>query len=528
MIKTRLNTRGVIALQTVIIIAVLALGAAGGGIIIYNVVADKTEDLAITDDVVEKFTSTKKEKLDVLLDPNNNTPGANLGPEATARPEELEDDEEEDNEDDETEDDELEEEVIQVNNEQEETESGQGEEGATEVRLPQISASSRHTCVIRGTERQVWCWGSNRYGELGNGESGGDTAINVGSSTAIQAIVLEETNVQSVSAGHQFSCALLMDKTIKCWGQNQHGQLGVGTAGGISIIPVQVVGITNAISIIAGRVHTCAVLKDKTAKCWGNNNYGQLGNGVRGGADEYFPTPMTVGGSIPLGNIVSITPGREHTCALLEDKTARCWGNNQRGQLGNGGVNTAPIPNPVTVLESAGGEALGDIKSISVGSNYTCALLEDKTAKCWGSNAQGQLGSDGTSQRRTIPVPVIDTDTAAPLANIMSISLGTHHTCALLEDKTAYCWGNNRQRQLGNGAEDDGLFSPLPVLESTGARQQFQPLANIMSIAAGENHTCALLEDETTRCWGAQKYGQLGNGLQNLNVSRYPVPVLGF
>ena len=537
-LKTRLDTRGVIALQTVIIIAVLALGAAGGGIIIYNTVKDKTEDLAITDDVVEEFTSTKKEKLDVLVDPNNNTPGANLGPEVTARPEELEEDEEEDGEDGETEDDE---ETGQTGEGQ--TGSGGGGQtggtggggtgdGETEEELPrivgpvatefkQISARTNHSCAIKGTERRVWCWGNNRYGQLGNGESGGNIEINFASPIAVQATELEETNIQSVAVGHQFSCALLTDKTIKCWGHNQNGQLGIGTAGGTSIVPVQVVGITTATSIAAGQDHACALLEDKTARCWGTNWHGQLGNGVLGGPDEPFPTPIRV----RLGNIKSIAVGGLHTCALLEDKTARCWGLNTNGQLGIGGVNTVAIPTPAPVLDTTGTGSLGNIKSIALGNNHSCAVLEDKTARCWGLNNRGQLG-DGTIERRTIPVPVLESP-GTPLGNIVSIAAVGKHTCAVLEDKTAKCWGLNFKGQLGDGVivdPDGGPFptpTPTPVLESPGT-----PLGNIVSIAVGANHTCAILEDETALCWGWQNYGIVGNGWQNLDVSRYPVPVL--
>ena len=439
-IRTRLNTRGAIALQTVIIIAVLALGAAGGGIIIYNTVKDKTEDLATTDVAVEGFTAIKKDKIEDLL-AQNNTPEETIDPEETVPIE--------------TGDEETEEEPPQI-----------VETVATEFK--QISALSNHNCAIKGTERRVWCWGNNSHGQLGIGEIRDNIATNFNSSIAVQATELEETNIRSVSAGHQFSCAVLMDKTIKCWGNNQHGRLGVGTAGGISITPVQVVGINNATSVIAGVLYACALLEDKTAKCWGNNNKGELGNRVIGGPDESFPTPVPVGGATPLGNIVSITIGSEHTCVLLTDKTAKCWGGggNTNGQLGDGGVDTAPIPNPVTVLESPG-TPLGNIISIVAGSLYTCALLENGTAKCWGLNRYGQLGIGVISLPSFSPLPVMDVETTAPLANIASISLGGDHTCVILEDETARCWGHQIYGAVGNGMQNNKSSEyPTPVLET--------------------------------------------------------------
>ena len=513
----------------------MALGAAGGGIIIYNVVADRTEDLAISDDVVEDFTSTKKDKIDDLVNPavpelgdanNPNDPNR-------ARPEDEDNrglvvPNEEENE------------VTPINTDQAPTVPGQGEGGQTgdgETRriLPQIigpvatefkqiSAHTHHSCAIRGTERRVWCWGNNSNGELGNGEIRGSVETNFVSPVAVQATELEKTNVQSVAVGHQFSCALLANKAIQCWGSNSNGQLGIGSAGGSTITPVTVVGINNATSIVAGSRHTCALLEDKTARCWGLNLHGQLGNGVLGGADEAFPTPETVGGATPLTNIESIATSDDHTCALLTDKTARCWGANSYGGLGNGIRNTKAPPNIVTVLESVGGEALGDIKQISVGSDHTCALLEDKTAQCWGLNSHGQLGT-GNTDTSFSPLPVMDVETAAPLANIVQISARANHTCALLEDKTAQCWGFNNASQLGTGADLLFLSDPLPVVESLDGGRQFQPLANIVSIIPGGNHTCALLEDETARCWGLQEYGAVGDGWQRERTAAHVVPV---
>ena len=515
--RTRLNKRGAVTLQTVIIIAVLALGAAGGGIIIYNVVADKTEELAITNSLVEEFTSTEKERVDNLVDPvvpelgdasdpNDGTedpqPKDSTGNDLPADPDVTVDPD-----------------VMQAR-----TESGGGGQLQIAEPVPQISALSSHTCVIRGTERRVWCWGNNSNGQLGNGEIRVDFTTDFGSSIAVQATALEETNIRSVSAGHQFSCALLMDRTIKCWGLNRNGQLGMGIAGGTSNPPVQVVEVENATSVVTGYRYACALLANRTAKCWGNNRHGQLGNGVKGGPDESFPTPVTVGGATPLEDIKSISIHGERTCVLLTDKTARCWGANNYGQLGNGEPDNAPILNPVTVLESVGGAALGDIKSISLGFYHTCALLEDKTARCWGANNYGQLGNgDGTILQKTIPVPVFEID------NAISIIAGRAHTCAVLEDKTARCWGFNNTEQLGAGASSDRIASPVVVVElitDADGITTASALEDIKSILPGENHTCALLENGTARCWGNNRYGQLGNGIQDSENGEYPTPVL--
>ena len=186
------------------------------------------------------------------------------------------------------------------------------------------------------------------------------------------------------------TCALLSDGTAKCWGYNGYGQLGDGTTSN-RYIPVSVSGLTNAVAIASGAYHTCALLSNGTAKCWGLNNYGQLGDGST--SNRY--TPVSVSG---LTNAVAIASGEYHTCALLSDGTAKCWGRNNYGQLGDGSTSNRYIPVSVSGLTNA--------VAIASGEYHTCALLSDGTAKCWGLNNYGQLG-DGTTDTRYTPTNVL-------------------------------------------------------------------------------------------------------------------------
>ena len=298
------------------------------------------------------------------------------------------------------------------------------------------------------------------------------------------------SGVSSISGGYFHTCALLADKTVKCWGFNYYGQLGNGINTN-SNVPVLVSNLTNVTAIILGFHHTCALLTDSTVKCWGFNYYGQLGNGTK--IDSNVPVLVS-----NLTNVTAIASNSHHTCALLADKTVRCWGKNSSGQLGNG----TKIDSNVPVLVSN----LTNVTAITLGRDHTCALLADSTVKCWGTNFSGQLGN-GTETSSNVPVAVSN------LTNVTAIASNYHHTCALLADKTVRCWGHNVYGQLGNGTKID---SNVPVLVSN--------LTNVTAIAAGPaSHTCALLADKTVRCWGENSYGQLGNGT-NIN-SNVPVVV---
>jgi alpha-tubulin suppressor-like RCC1 family protein len=302
----------------------------------------------------------------------------------------------------------------------------------------------------------------------------------------------------AISVGGDHTCVLLSDSTTRCWGSNNSGQLGDGTNTD-SNVPVAVTGLTGAMAI-SGRQfflcfdscifggHTCVILSNGTAKCWGYNDYGQLGDGTR--TDSNVPVAVT-----GLTGAVVISAGRTHTCAMLSDGTAWCWGS---GLLGDG-TNTrySNVPVAVTGLTAA--------VAISAGRYHTCALLSDATARCWGSNGSGQLG-DGTEVDSNVPVAVTG------LTRTVAISVGEFHTCALLSDGTARCWGANWSGQLGDGTNTSSNV-PVAVTGLTGA----------VAISTGGGNTCALLSDGTARCWGWNEYGQLGDGTNT--DSNIPVQV---
>jgi alpha-tubulin suppressor-like RCC1 family protein len=352
----------------------------------------------------------------------------------------------------------------------------------------QIAANYHHACALI-SDGTVRCWGENNYGQLGN-------STTTDSSTPVVVTGISgSTRATQISAGQGHTCALISDGTVRCWGKN------------IGLNPVVVSGIsgsTLATQIAAGGDHTCALISDGTVRCWGYNTTGQLGNGTT--TDS--PTPVVVSGISGSTLASKIAASYRHTCALISDGTARCWGSNTRGQLGDG--TTANSSTPVVVSGILG--PLGGTQ-IAAGLYHTCALISDGTVRCWGSSADGQLG-DGTTTNSSTPV-VVSGISGSTLAT--QITAGYGHTCALISDGTVRCWGKNSNGQLGNGTTTDSS-TPVVVSGILGSTRATQ-------IAGGFEHACALIVDGTVRCWGKNVAGGLGNG--TTTDSSTPVVVSG-
>jgi len=216
---------------------------------------------------------------------------------------------------------------------------------------------------------------------------------------------------------------------VKCWGT------------GISPTPADVLGIATATAVTVGDGHFCALLRDDTVLCWGDNASGQLGNGTT--------TPSSTPQAVPGIRATAIAAGGHYTCAVLFDGTMKCWGDALDGALGNGTVHTAATPDPVAVLGLSGAIA------VAAGYSHTCAVLADHTMRCWGSNYYGQLGN-GITNKNPAAVP----EKVSGIASAFTVTAGFNHTCARLIDGTFKCWGHNRNGELANGTTTD---SSIPV-----------------------------------------------------------------
>lgn len=332
-----------------------------------------------------------------------------------------------------------------------------------------VAAGRQHACAVLASGG-VACWGLNENSQVGD-----STRYLRVAPTPVSGL----TNATAITAGYYFTCALLADGTVKCWGRNVEGIIGNGTQGGTYGAPTSVSGLTNVVAISAGAYHVCALRTDAAVVCWGDNAYGQIGDGTTTRA----LTPVTV-----LSGATAIAAGPIHTCAVLAGGTAKCWGFNSYGQLGDQTTQQRTLP--VDVVGVSG------IVALAPGSLHTCALLSTGNVSCWGDNTRGALG-DGTNINRLTPALV------PGLANVRALNSGSRFTCAVLVDGTVRCWGKNAYGQLGDGSTENRTV-PTPVHDvstATGA-------------AGGENFTCFALSagGGTAACTGADEYGQLGSG----------------
>jgi alpha-tubulin suppressor-like RCC1 family protein len=295
-----------------------------------------------------------------------------------------------------------------------------------------IAAGDLHTCALV-SGGAAYCWGTNLVGQLGVGAS-------TPASSSMPLAVMGITGASSIVAGAQHTCVLLAGGTARCWGQNQQGRLGDGTTTSPRRAPVAVMGLSGATALAAGGAHTCAVLTDGTATCWGLGSHGERGDGTTTTSRSVAGTPVS-----GLADVTAITAGGSHSCALLGDGTVWCWGWNGSGQVGDGGSMTAARPLPVAV------PGLSNAVAVEAGESHSCAVLDGGSARCWGANGRGQLG-DGTMMQRPTPNTFMISGVASLAAGgTFAVSAPPAHTCALLTDGTAHCTGNNDDGQLGDG-----------------------------------------------------------------------------
>eukprot|EP00798_Chlamydomonas_sp_ICE-L_P017434 gene17434-23737_t len=346
------------------------------------------------------------------------------------------------------------------------------------------------TCALFNSGR-VKCWGK-AY------------AYNVFSSTATLPYTLDyidlgtaRTATTIVSHG-DYPCAILENGDVKCW-----GNLYPGPASGDEIIPVDLGSSHTATAIAVGIYHTCAILDNADLKCWGSNSLGQLGLGDR--ADRANAANVNAVYLGPGRTAIAITAGMFHTCALLDKGVLKCWGSNSNGQLGHSNYGSS-VADPYAVDLGTSRTAT----TISAGEYHTCALLDNGDMKCWGKNEDGQLGLGDTSDRTDAGDALLAVDLGTDRTATV-LAAGASHTCTILDNGDVKCWGNNEYGKLGlgdtasRGDDVDEMGDNLPVINLGTNR-------TATTITTSDSHSCALLDDNSMKCWGRNNQGQLGIG----------------
>lgn len=316
-----------------------------------------------------------------------------------------------------------------------------------------------------------------------------------------------------LSAGDEHTCALTAQGKAYCWGDDRLGQLGNGDAAtghqGVPF-PVEMPAGVSFTRISAGQLYTCALTSDGLAYCWGLDNFDKLGNGATLTDPQTRPHPVEMPDGVRFS---SISAGSYHTCALTPGGQAYCWGSDLQGELGDGGpmAFSQAVPTPVQMPAGT------SFTSVVVGGSHTCALAAGGHAYCWGSDGggMGQLGN-GAFTTSDQPAPVSVQMPAG--ADFTTLAAGYSHTCASGADGRAWCWGNDRNRQLGNGAAQTAdQPTPYPVQIPAGSA--------FTSVFAGPFYTCALASAGQAYCWGSDAEGGLGNGPVLTDDQAVPSPV---
>jgi alpha-tubulin suppressor-like RCC1 family protein len=345
------------------------------------------------------------------------------------------------------------------------------------------------TLTVATTHYSAVAWGQNLFRQLGNGSANASSDVPV--------TVSGLKFVTAVAAGALHSLALLANATVVAWGDNEFGQLGDGSTTNASV-PVAVSGLTDVKAIAAGEDHSLALLTNGTVMAWGDNESGQLGDGN----EQESEVPVAVKG---LTGVKAIAAGGNHSLALLSNGTVMAWGGNEAGELGSGGTKSSDVPVAV--------KGLSRVSAISAGGEFSLALLSNGTVEGWGSNESGQIGAgteekeEGEGERSDVPIGV------GGLTGVTAIAAGSAHALALMGGGTVMAWGEDNSGELGNGRT--AAREPRPAAVAG--------LSGVVAISAGGQDSEALLSEGSVMTWGNDRYGQLGDGASG---SPSDVPVL--
>ncbi len=350
-----------------------------------------------------------------------------------------------------------------------------------------VAPGERHTCA-RATNNAIYCWGRNVFGQLGVGAGGPTQSL-------VPVKVTGGLSFKAVHTGGNHTCGITIDDRAFCWGAGAEGQLGNG-AGTASPAPVEVFGQKWATLGLLEDA-SCGITMQGVTLCWGENDHGQLGDGST--QPKFAPNLVS-------GNHTFVSLGRfggnadDHKCAIENNGSLWCWGDNQFGQIGDGTVgNDRLVPTIVAAGIRYDFSAQGD--------DASCAITSDLVVQCWGLNSTGRIG-DGTVISKSTPISLGFSQ------NIVVIGVGETHVCAMSTSGDAFCWGSNANGRLGDGTTVDHL---VPGAVSGGHE--------FTDVRIGEDHSCGVRRDGKILCWGSNQDGRLGdNSLSDRSVPTLIAP----
>ena len=403
---------------------------------------------------------------------------------------------------------------------------GGGSTSISRERIGYLSAGDTHTCVVL-VDNSVKCFGLGNEGQLGNESTsniGDGFGASVASSLAISLGL--GRSARAIATGTSHSCALLDNMTVKCWGYGAVGAIGSGSTAsrgdgagemGDALSAVDLGSGRTATMIAVGSNHSCALLDNATVKCWGRSASGQLG---------YNDTVTRGDGVGEMGNALpaisfaagrtatAIAAGANHTCALLDNARVVCWGDNAYGQLGQGSMDNIGdgIGPTIAATPSIDFGTGRTAVAISAGDLHTCALLDNATVKCWGSAGNGRLGTGDTNDLGDDPGEMGDVLLPINLGtgvSAIAVAAGGSHTCVLLNTAAVKCFGNGADGRLGYGSQNNVGDLPNQMGDAL-ATVSLGTGRTVLAVSAGLAHTCAMLDDASVKCWGNGGSGRRG------------------
>ena len=393
-----------------------------------------------------------------------------------------------------------------------------------------LDAGESHTCVVlNGGELK--CFGSNAVGQIGSGGTTtlGDSALEMGDALVAVNLGTGRT-VRSVSTGTVHTCALLDNGTVKCFGEGDNGRLGYASTSDIGrasaamgdALPAVDLGTgRTATQLATGAAHTCALLDNGSVKCWGLNDDGQLGVGdtdARGdGAGEMGDALPAVSLGLASGvSVTGISAGDAHTCVLLSNGAVKCWGSGANGRLGSGDENSrgdeaGEMGAVLAAVDLGSGRTA---KALSAGGSHTCAIRDTNDVVCWGVGGEGQLGTSARLDVGSVAGQMGNSLTSVALGTgrtAIALSAGSAHPCAVLDDSTTKCWGSGASGRLGTGDTVSRGDQPGELGDT------LSPIAlgtgrTVRAIVASIAHTCVVLDTFALKCFGLGTSGRLGSG----------------
>ncbi|MGB2346753.1 MAG: putative Ig domain-containing protein, partial [Candidatus Poseidoniaceae archaeon] len=372
-----------------------------------------------------------------------------------------------------------------------------------------FEARNQHTCALY-ENNSLYCWGRNNYGQLGLGTTSSyedsPQFVDVGSGLTVESIGISGSGDQA-SGPKSHTCAVLSNGQLKCWGDNADGQLGLGNVSSAGVWEPTAVNLgagRTAVDVATANAATCALLDDQSVKCWGRNTRGQLGLGNDSSNDVLTPQLVTFSGS---SKPIKLAGALRSFCAIMDNGTMACWGSNDNGELGLG--NTTSMVRSPTYLSIHTGRT---VVSVDLGKYFTCVSYDNGSVACTGANNVWQLGLGNTTSSSTLQY-VADMD-----VNAYRTDVAQKVGCAHLTNASLVCWGHDEWGLFGYStntySQEFGFTANKYAVFPSGR--------TVASLSVGFTHACAVLDNGDLACWGNNNMAQLGLG----NTSQQWIPVV--